>query len=112
RRTAVTRICREYGRPMSPASRVLAVGLSLVLAGCTGSSPARPSTTGRAPATGRPPPVPATAQPPAPVPSVAYDHVREQIVAYRKAHGGNGGKDWDITTKTAGQLAADPAAQE
>jgi len=33
------------------------------------------------------------------------------IAAYRAAHPGNGGKDWDINAKTPAELAADPDAQ-
>lgn len=32
--------------------------------------------------------------------------------AYKKAHPGNGGKDWDIVKKTAAELAADADAQK
>src|SRR5262249_54301042 len=31
--------------------------------------------------------------------------------AYKAAHPGNGGKDWDILTKAPADIAADPAAQ-
>jgi hypothetical protein len=34
------------------------------------------------------------------------------VSAYKAAHPGNGGKDWDINAKTPAQLAADPAAQQ
>jgi hypothetical protein len=34
------------------------------------------------------------------------------VTAYKAAHPGNGGKDWDINAKTAAQIAADPAAQQ
>src|SRR6185295_1538036 len=40
------------------------------------------------------------------------DEVRAQVAAYRKAHTGNGGKQWDINAKTAGEIANDPAAQK
>jgi len=32
--------------------------------------------------------------------------------AYKAAHPGNGGKDWDINTKTSAEIAADPALQQ
>jgi hypothetical protein len=32
--------------------------------------------------------------------------------AYKDAHSGNGGKDWDINAKTPAEIAADPAAQQ
>src|SRR6266540_5791422 len=104
----MTGIRPEYGRAMSPASKaVTALGLCVALAGCTASSPEGPSKT-----TGRPPAIRATAQAPEPVPSVPFEQVRDQILAYRKAHGANGGKDWDVNTKTAGQLTSDPAARQ
>jgi len=34
------------------------------------------------------------------------------VEAYRTAHPGNGGKDWDINAKTPAEIAADPAAQQ
>jgi hypothetical protein len=40
-----------------------------------------------------------------------YDQVRQWVLAYKAAHPGNGGKDWDINAKTDAQLAADPDAQ-
>jgi hypothetical protein len=40
-----------------------------------------------------------------------YDEVKSWIEAYKAAHPGNGGKDWDINAKTPAQLAADPDAQ-
>jgi hypothetical protein len=46
-----------------------------------------------------------------PVPAIV-DQVRVQVAAYRKAHTGNGGKEWDINAKTPGQIANDPAAQQ
>jgi len=33
------------------------------------------------------------------------------LAAYKAAHPGNGGKDWDINAKTPAELAADPDAQ-
>jgi hypothetical protein len=33
------------------------------------------------------------------------------VAAYKAAHPGNGGKDWDINAKTPAELAADPDAQ-
>jgi hypothetical protein len=41
----------------------------------------------------------------------SYDDVSAWIDAYKAAHPGNGGKDWDINAKTPSQLAADPDAQ-
>jgi hypothetical protein len=38
--------------------------------------------------------------------------VKSKIDAYKAAHPGNGGKDWDINAKTPAEIAADPAAQE
>jgi len=40
------------------------------------------------------------------------DQVRAWVDAYKAAHPGNGGKDWDINAKTPAQIAADPAAQQ
>ena len=40
------------------------------------------------------------------------DQVHGLVDAYKAAHPGNGGKDWDINAKTAAQIAADPAAQQ
>jgi hypothetical protein len=34
------------------------------------------------------------------------------VSAYKAAHPGNGGKDWDINAKTPAQLATDPAARQ
>ncbi len=39
-----------------------------------------------------------------------YDQVLSWVLAYKAAHPGNGGKDWDINAKTDAQIAADPAA--
>jgi hypothetical protein len=39
------------------------------------------------------------------------DQVKAWVEAYKAAHPGNGGKDWDINAKTAAQIAADPDAQ-
>jgi len=44
--------------------------------------------------------------------SVAYDDAVAWVAAYKAAHPGNGGKDWDINAKSAAELAADPAAQQ
>jgi hypothetical protein len=41
-----------------------------------------------------------------------YDQVKAWVDAYKAAHPGNGGKDWDINAKTPAQVAADPAAQQ
>jgi hypothetical protein len=78
-------------------------GLSVMLVGCTASSPQTPAKTGTPPATVRAP---------EPVPSVPYERVHDQVLAYRKAHPGNGGKDWDINTRSAAQLASDPEARQ
>jgi hypothetical protein len=40
------------------------------------------------------------------------DQVRSWVEAYKAAHPGNGGKDWDINAKTPAEIAADPAAQQ
>jgi hypothetical protein len=40
------------------------------------------------------------------------DQVLALVQAYKAAHPGNGGKDWDINAKTPAQIAADPAAQQ
>ncbi|MCB9555592.1 MAG: hypothetical protein H6707_05760 [Deltaproteobacteria bacterium] len=40
-----------------------------------------------------------------------HDQVKAWAQAYKKAHPGNGGKDWDIIAKTPAQLANDPDAQ-
>jgi hypothetical protein len=38
--------------------------------------------------------------------------VKAWAEAYKAAHPGNGGKDWDINAKTPAEIAADPAAQQ
>jgi hypothetical protein len=38
--------------------------------------------------------------------------VRAWAEAYKAAHPGNGGKDWDINARTPAQIASDPAAQQ
>ena len=43
-------------------------------------------------------------------PGPSYADVKQQIDAYKAAHPGNGGKDWDINAKTPAQIASDPAA--
>ena len=54
----------------------------------------------------------------APKISPTADEVGDWVKAYKAAHPGNGGKDWDIiscckgATRTAASLAADPAAQQ
>jgi hypothetical protein len=40
------------------------------------------------------------------------DQIKGLAEAYKAAHPGNGGKDWDINAKTPAQIAADPAAQQ
>jgi hypothetical protein len=42
----------------------------------------------------------------------ACDQIMALAEAYKAAHSGNGGKDWDILAKTPAQLAGDAAAQE
>lgn len=42
----------------------------------------------------------------------SFEQVKGWIEAYKAAHPGNGGKDWDINAKTPAQVAADPAAQQ
>src|SRR5207237_9472178 len=50
--------------------------------------------------------------------SATYDQVKSWAEAYKAAHPGNGGKDWDIVSccsgasRTAASLASDPAAQQ
>src|SRR5262249_49772610 len=39
------------------------------------------------------------------------DEVKQWVLAYKAAHPGNGGKDWDINAKSAAEVAADPDAQ-
>lgn len=43
--------------------------------------------------------------------SISHDQLKTMVLAYKAAHPGNGGKDWDINAKTAAQIASDPAAQ-
>jgi hypothetical protein len=40
----------------------------------------------------------------------SYHQVKTWVEAYKLAHPGNGGKDWDINAKTPAQLASDRAA--
>ncbi len=44
--------------------------------------------------------------------SITADQVRAWIEAYKGAHPGNKGKDWDINAKSPAQIAADPAARQ
>jgi hypothetical protein len=44
--------------------------------------------------------------------SPSYDEAKQWIDAYKAAHPGQGGKDWDINAKTSAEIAADPAAQQ
>jgi len=46
------------------------------------------------------------------VSSVSYDDFKGWVDAYKAAHPGNGGKDWDINAKTPTQIAADAAARQ
>jgi hypothetical protein len=43
--------------------------------------------------------------------SLTADEARALIEAYKAAHPGNGGKDWDINAKTPAEIASDPDAQ-
>jgi hypothetical protein len=43
---------------------------------------------------------------------VTADRFSEWVTAYKAAHRGNGGKDWDINAKTPKEIAADPAAKQ
>lgn len=45
-------------------------------------------------------------------PSITFDQVKGWIEAYKAAHPGNKGKDWDINAKTPAEIAADPAARQ
>jgi len=40
-----------------------------------------------------------------------FHQVREWVAAYRAAHPGRGGRDWDINARSPAEIAADPAAQ-
>jgi len=42
----------------------------------------------------------------------SFDQVKAWVDAYKAAHPGNGGKDWDLNAKTPAQLAADPDARQ
>lgn len=44
-------------------------------------------------------------------PAPTFDQVKGWVAAYRAAHPGRGGKDWDINAKSPSEIAADPAAQ-
>jgi hypothetical protein len=37
-----------------------------------------------------------------------YEQVKEWVRAYKAAHPGRGGKDWDVNSKSAEQIAAEP----
>jgi hypothetical protein len=43
--------------------------------------------------------------------SPSFGEVSDWIDAYKAAHPGNGGKDWDINAKSPAEIAADPDAQ-
>jgi hypothetical protein len=43
--------------------------------------------------------------------AVTFEEARGWVEAYKAAHPGNRGKDWDINAKTPAEIAADPAAQ-
>jgi hypothetical protein len=59
---------------------------------------------------------PAVAQQSAPAAEAAtspsFEQVKGWVEAYKAAHPGKRGKDWDINAKTPAQIAADPAAQQ
>ena len=56
---------------------------------------------------------PATPAPtPAPTGPLTAALVKAWATAYKVAHPGRGGKDWDINTKSASQLAGDPAGRQ
>jgi hypothetical protein len=63
-------------------------------------------------------PTPTSAASPTPTPTppagalTTFDQVKAAAEAYKAAHPGHGGKDWDINALTDAQLAADPAAQQ
>lgn len=40
-----------------------------------------------------------------------FEQVKEWVAAYRAAHPGRGGKDWDINAKSPAEIAGDPAAK-
>jgi hypothetical protein len=44
--------------------------------------------------------------------SPSFEQVKGWVEAYKAAHPGNKGRDWDINAKTSAQIAADPAAQQ
>jgi len=43
---------------------------------------------------------------------VLCDQLPALVAAYKAAHPGNGGKDWDINALSLAEIAADPAAQQ
>lgn len=45
-------------------------------------------------------------------PSITAEQAKQWIDAYKRAHPGNRGKDWDVNAKTPAQIKADPAAQQ
>lgn len=58
-----------------------------------------------------------TASNPTPTPSgnsssLTFQQVKTWAEAYKAAHPGNGGKDWDINAKSAAQISSDPAAKQ
>jgi hypothetical protein len=56
---------------------------------------------------------PAVAQRPAPAAGdPSFEQVKGWVDAYKAAHPGNKGKDWDINAKTPEQIAADPAVRQ
>ena len=44
--------------------------------------------------------------------TVTAEQAKQWIDAYKRAHPGNRGKDWDINAKTPSQIKADPPAQQ
>ena len=43
--------------------------------------------------------------------AVTFKQVKGWVEAYKAAHPGNRGKDWDINAKTPAEIEADPAAR-
>lgn len=71
--------------------------------GCSSSGPSTEDPTGS-------PPHGCTLAPTGTASPPTADEVRAWVLAYKGAHPGNGGKDWDINTKTSSELASDPDA--
>jgi hypothetical protein len=43
---------------------------------------------------------------------ISHEQVREWVTAYKAAHPGNRGRDWDINAKSRDEVARDPAARQ